>query len=338
MPAKKKQGKKNENRNVVVRTLENPRVWKFLVRLSLGALFFISAFNISTTAFFNDNPIFGVRFLAEILIGLAFAVFGFHTVPIIGMSIKNWFEEFIAETVTEIVSEFWEEQSSRMAAARREKEKRKKKDDESKNKERFAGAIILDTSIFIDGRLLDIVKTGFIFSDIVISQSVLDELHLLSDSGNDLKRARGRRGLDMVNDLKKIVKGIKGRNTYVFKSNGDVSKKDGVDKELVRLAKKYKMKLMTLDYNLNKVAKAGGVEALNINELANALKTNVLPGEKLKVKIVQKGKEKGQGVGYLDDGTMIVVVGAEDKQGKNITATVSRIIQTDAGKMVFCEL
>lgn len=320
--------------DLVASTLENPKVWAFLVKSTLGALFFIVAFNTSNTKFFEENPIFGVRYLAEILIGLAFAAFGFHTVPIIAVMVKEWFEKFISSTVERIVTDFWNEQTKRMSDARRDRDRKKKAEREKKNKEMLKSSVVVDTSVMVDGRLIDIAKTGFIDFDLVIPSSVLDELHLISDSSDDLKRQRGRRGLDMVNSLKKI----KEVTVRSFKAEGDISKDVGVDKELIRLAKKYKMKIMTLDFNLNKVAKAEGVDVLNVNELVNAVKTNVLPGEKMKVKIVQLGKEEGQGVGYLDDGTMIVVEGAAKKKGKKITATVTRIIQTDAGKMIFCEL
>jgi uncharacterized protein YacL len=124
----------------------------------------------------------------------------------------------------------------------------------------------------------------------------------------------------------------------IFKAHGDISGEVGVDKELVRLAKKYKGKMMTLDYNLNKVAKAVNVKVLNLNELSNAIRHNAIPGEKIKIKIVQKGRGKNQGVGYLDDGTMVVVAGAQDKVDKKLTVTVDKVIQTEAGKMVFCKL
>lgn len=186
--------------------------------------------------------------------------------------------------------------------------------------------------MLIDGRLVEIVKAGFIDADLIVPKGVVDELHLISDSSDDLKRAKGRRGLDILNNLKKVAK------VKIYSAPGDITKEEGVDKELVRLAKKYNGKLMTMDYNLNKVAKATNITVLNINELANAIKFPAIPGEKLKVKIVQAGKERKQGIAYMEDGTMIVVEGAKDKVGKRMTVTVTKIIQTDAGKMVFCEL
>ncbi len=321
-----------EKKNLLKRTLENPAVWSFLAKITLGALLFIIAFNTSTTKFFNDNPIFGVRFLAEITIGLAAFIFGFHTIPIIALKIRDWSEYFIAKEIEKIVTGFWDEQSKRMSKARRDKDKKKKAEEVKKNKALLKSSVVVDTSVLIDGRLLDIAKTGFMDFDIVVPECVLDELQLISDGKDDLKRQRGRRGLDMAAELKRALK------VRVFKDPDDVSKKEGVDKELVRLAKKYKMKIMTVDFNLNKVAKASGLDVLNVNELANAVKTNVIPGENLKIKIVQEGKEKNQGVGYLEDGTMIVVEKGRSKVGEKVTTKVSRIIQTDAVKMIFTEL
>lgn len=321
-----------KKKNVIIKTLEKPPIWQFLVKAVLGALLFIFGFSISYSKFFFDNPIFGVRFLAETLIGLAAGVFGYHTIPLIAAKIKEWIEYFLSDTVSRIVNEFWDQQSRKIQNARREKQKQKNKELETKNKEILRSSLLIDTSVLIDGRVLDVAKTGFFDFEVCIPQSVVDEMHLVSDSADDLKRQRGRRGLDMLNGMRKLGK------AKIFTDPGDISKKDGVDKELIRLAKKYKMKLMTMDFNLNKVAKATGIEVLNLNELVNALKVNALPGEVIEVKIVQKGKEAGQGVGYFQDGTMIVVEGAGDMQGKKISATVSRIIQTDAGKMVFCVL
>jgi len=329
--AKKATSAEQKQRSVVLEVLENPKLWAFLAKFTLGVLFFISGFTTANTNYFEQYPLFDIPFLAEFLIGLAAGAFGFHTLPIIAARVKDWFEDFLAKEINKIVSRFWDEQSKRMSQARRDRDKRQQKEREMKNKEELEGAVLLDTSILIDGRLLDIVETGFFDWQLVVPQAVLDEAHLISDSSDDLKRQRGRRGLDMINALKKVG------SVRIFKAHGDISKTEGVDKELIRLAKKYKTKIMTLDFNLNKVAQAENIPVLNVNELTNALKTNILPGENLKVKIVQKGKERGQGVGYLEDGTMIVVVGAEGKIGKTLSAQVSRVIQTEAGKMIFCE-
>lgn len=314
--------------------LTDPKVLGILGRVGLGAVFFLVGFNLSLTTFFRENPIFGVRFLAEILISLASAAFGFHTVPIIISRTQRWVERFIASVVSKIVADFWEQQSKRMQQAKRNRQRSKKQATRDKKiKEKFKNAIFVDTSVLIDGRILDVVKTGFVDSCLVVPQQVLDELHVISDSTDSIRRNRGRRGLDVLNGLKKNVQ------LEIFK----VSKKENrsvkdADKVLISLAKRYKAKLMTLDFNLNKVANASGVSVLNINELTNAVKTVVLPGETLKVTIVQKGKEKNQGVGYLEDGTMIVVEGAAKKVGMEVEVKVFRVIQTQAGRMIFCTM
>lgn len=332
MAAKKTVKKIEKKQNALTKALQNPKVWEILSKVTLFSVFFIFSFNISSSKFFNDNPIFNVRFLAEAVIGLAFGVFGFHTVPIIAKHIGKWFEKVIAKVVYGIVTDFWSEQSRRMSDARRVKQKIKKKEREKKAFAQFKTSVLVDTSVLIDGRIIEMVQTGFLDADLIVPKGVIDELHLISDSNDDLKRAKGRRGLDKLNELKKVTK------VKIYSAPGDISKEDGVDLELVRLAKKYKGKLMTMDFNLNKVANASNIKVLNINELANAVKFTAIPGDKLKVKIVQKGKERKQGIAYMPDGTMIVVEGAKEMVGKKLTVTISKVIQTDAGKMVFAEL
>jgi len=187
--------------------------------------------------------------------------------------------------------------------------------------------MLLDTSIIIDGRILDVAKTGFVYEDLLVPRFVLDELQNIADSEEPMRRAKGRRGLEVLNNLKK--------KTKVKVIDDDFEKINEVDAKLVKLAKKEGYKLLTTDYNLNKVAKIQGVEVLNLNELANSLKPYVLPGEDLEIKIVQAGKEKNQGVGYLSDGTMVVVEGGDKHIGETVSTEVKRIFQTDAGKMFF---
>ena len=316
---------------VIKPKIDKPKIAKSLVRFAiksaLGAVFFIVGFNFSNTLFFHQNPLFGVPFLAEVLISITLGMFGFHTVPILAILVKDWIEKLVTKTISEIVGNFWDQQSKRMEESRRNKQKRKKEDIEQKLKEVVKGGVLIDTSVLIDGRIVDIIRTGFFDEKVLVTQSVMDELHLISDSENNLKRQRGRRGLVVLDDLKKVVK-VVFVDDYILKG-------DGVDKQLVKLSKKYNAKLMTLDFNLNKLATVSGVSVLNLNELVNAVKAVVLPGEKLKIKIIQKGKEKEQGVGYLPDGTMVVVEGAKDKENEEVEAEITRVIQTQAGKMVF---
>src|SRR5262245_44069577 len=188
---------------------------------------------------------------------------------------------------------------------------------------------ILDTSVIIDGRIADIAETGFLDGILVIPQFVLRELQLVADSADSLKRNRGRRGLDILQRVQKIV------TVSVQIVEDDFPTIREVDLKLIELAKVYEAKIITNDFNLNKVAQLQGVEVLNINELANALKPIVLPGETMRVFILKEGKEYNQGVAYLDDGTMVVVDNARKLIGKNVDIAVTSVLQTTAGKMIF---
>ena len=188
---------------------------------------------------------------------------------------------------------------------------------------------ILDTSVIIDGRIADIAETGFLDGVVVTPQFVLRELQLVADSGDSLKRNRGRRGLDILQRLQKVA------TLQVQIVEDDFPGVREVDLKLIELAKVYEGKIITNDFNLNKVAQLQGVAVLNINELANALKPIVLPGEIMKVFILKEGKEYNQGVAYLDDGTMVVVDNARKMIGKTIDVSVTSVLQTTAGKMIF---
>ena len=188
---------------------------------------------------------------------------------------------------------------------------------------------ILDTSVIIDGRIADVCETGFLDGMLVVPQFVLKELQFVADSADSMKRNRGRRGLDILQKVQKMA-GVK-----VMISDVDFAELREVDLKLIELARTLHGKIVTNDFNLNKVAQLRGVEVLNINELANALKPVVLPGEFMKVFILKEGKEYNQGVAYLDDGTMVVVDNARRMIGKNIDVVVTSVLQTTAGKMIF---
>ena len=188
---------------------------------------------------------------------------------------------------------------------------------------------ILDTSVIIDGRIADVAETGFLDGVIVTPQFVLRELQLVADSADSLKRNRGRRGLDILQRLQKVA------NLQIQIVEDDFPAIREVDLKLIELAKMYEGKIITNDFNLNKVAQLQGVEVLNINELANSLKPIVLPGEAMRVFILKEGKEYNQGVAYLDDGTMVVVDNARKMIGKTIDVSVTSVLQTTAGKMIF---
>ena len=188
---------------------------------------------------------------------------------------------------------------------------------------------ILDTSVIIDGRIADIVETGFVDGTLVIPQFVLRELQLVADSSDSMKRNRGRRGLDILQRIQKMPQ----LNIQILED--DFPNVREVDMKLIELAKVYDCKIVTNDFNLNKVAQLHGVEVLNINDLANALKPVVLPGELMRVFILKEGKEYNQGVAYLDDGTMVVVDNARKMISKTIDIAVTSVLQTTAGKMIF---
>ncbi|HSL19954.1 MAG TPA: PIN domain-containing protein [Vicinamibacterales bacterium] len=188
---------------------------------------------------------------------------------------------------------------------------------------------ILDTSVIIDGRIADICEAGFLDGTIVIPQFVLKELQLIADSADSLKRNRGRRGLDILQKIQKMA------GLDVMISDADFPEVREVDLKLIELARTTQGKIVTNDFNLNKVAQLRGVSVLNINELANALKPVVLPGEFMKVFILKEGKEYNQGVAYLDDGTMVVVDNARKMISKTIDIVVTSVLQTTAGKMIF---
>lgn len=191
---------------------------------------------------------------------------------------------------------------------------------------------IVDTSVIIDGRILDIINTGFIDGKIVIPSFVLDELRHIADSSDSLKRNRGRRGLDILNELK---------NTRIMPieiMQIDYPQLHEVDSKLLKLAQEIQGKVITNDFNLNKVAKLQKVQVLNINDLANAIKQVVLPNEEMTVTIIKEGKEQEQGLAYLNDGTMIVVEGGRKYVGSSIKVVVSTVLQTSAGRMIFAKL
>lgn len=191
--------------------------------------------------------------------------------------------------------------------------------------------LILDTNAIIDGRIADIIQTGFIQGTLLIPRFVLDELRHIADSADVLRRNRGRRGLEMLTQLQK------GSDAPVQISDIDFDDTHEVDSKLVRLAKTLHCPIVSNDFNLNRVATLQGVKVLNINELANAVKPVILPGEDMILRIVQEGKEPGQGVGFLDDGTMVVVEGGRRYLNSEISIAVTRVLQTAAGRMIFAQ-
>jgi uncharacterized protein YacL len=191
--------------------------------------------------------------------------------------------------------------------------------------------IVVDTSAIIDGRIAEIVESGFIYGTLVIPRFVLDELQHIADSSDALRRNRGRRGLEILNRMQKEP------GTPVEIVEDDVPEIAEVDAKLVALAQARSRVILTNDFNLNRVAELQGVRVMNINSLANAVKPAVLPGEELRVRVIQEGKEAGQGVGFLDDGTMIVIEGGARHIDHDLDVAVTRVLQTVAGRMIFAQ-
>lgn len=273
-----------------------------------------------------------------ILIGLIIAAFigapfsgiftGIH--PAIGPIIFVLLELIAAIIGAEIFIKKKDDISSTLSIFK--KNNLREKDKEKKNRSiTKSSAKVLDTSVIIDGRIFDLCKTGFIEGTLVIPSFVLDELRHISDSSDSLKRNRGRRGLDILNKIQKELE----VETEIWE--GDFKEIAEVDSKLLKLAQKLGGKVITNDFNLNKVAEFQGVPVLNINDLANAIKPVVLPGEEMKIVVIKDGKESSQGIGYLDDGTMIVVEGGKKFIGEEIFIIVTSVLQTSAGRMIFAK-
>lgn len=204
--------------------------------------------------------------------------------------------------------------------------------DETPEAKESARTILLDTSVIIDGRIADIARTGFLVGTLLIPRFVLNELQYIADSADSLRRQRGRRGMEVLSELQKDTV------VPVRISDIDVEGVREVDDKLVILARQLRCPILTNDYNLNRIAELQGVPVLNVNELANAVKSVLLPGEPLSVNIIQEGKESGQGVGYLDDGTMVVVEDGRNYLNREVTVVVTKVLQTAAGRMIFARM
>jgi len=304
-----------------------------IIHAVLGIIFFAGGVFLSRKTL-TGFEVFGNPYLPQTLVALVFGVFGVFAVPFLAERIRHWFESLVATIVAKNLAP-WTKQVSKQVGKQIGKAVSRRKSRLPSTPTPPTTPVILDTSVIIDGRLLDILKAGFLDVPLIVPQFVLDELQKIADSANDLKRQRGRRGLEILDEIKKD----KEVNLSVVAASYAARDRDkDVDKQLVRLAKKLKAKIATVDFNLNKAASVSGLKVLNVNELANSVKTVVLPGEMLKIRVTQKGKEEGQGVGYLEDGTMVVVEEGEDLVGQQVEVEVSRVLQTAAGRMVFSKL
>lgn len=262
-----------------------------------------------------------------VVIAVASGGVGVFLVPIVSEWVRDWSSHFAKRVASEVISQLRLPNLGDMRALPgRIRRKENKKDDS-----RYTNPIVVDTSALIDGRVSDVVESGFFYGDLIVPQFILAELQHIADSANTLRRGKGRRGLEILENLKKS------KNVKTIIYNGSEPPGKNIDDKLLHLAKALKAKVMTTDFNLNKVATVSGIKILNINDLVNALKTTLLPGEPLEVKVIQEGKEKTQGVGYLSDGTMIVVENGAAFLGKSIPTKVMRVLQTAAGRMIFVQ-
>jgi uncharacterized protein YacL len=290
-----------------------------LFRPILGVIFAILGYYLSTRVTIDDQ---GVRIGVQIVLTLVSAAAGVYLVPFIGEWLRYWSGVFAQTVAKEVISQL---HLPRIPG-------RKSKNGKKPNgKATYQNPIVVDTSALIDGRIADVAESGFLFGTLIVPRFVLSELQHIADHPDALRRGRGRRGLEILEGLKKS-KQIK----LVVYEPEELKEKD-IDDKLIRIAKNLKAKILTTDFNLNKVATVSGIKILNINELVTVLKTTLLPGEKIEVKVIQEGKEKSQGVGYLPDGTMIVVEDGGRFIGKSVPTTVSRVLQTAAGRMIFVQ-
>lgn len=286
------------------------------VRFVLGTTLAVIGYNLSSRYLQIDDR--AVRTMIQVGSVIAFGAVGVFLVPIASQWIRYWSSVFAERVAKEVLSQLSVIRRNKATKPRREKVA-------------YQNPIVVDTSVLIDGRIAEVVESGFLSGTLIVPRFVLSELHHIADASSTLRRGKGRRGLQILERLKKS----KWIDTKIYTQN--LPEEKSIDDKIIALAKSLKGKILTTDFNLNKVATVSGIKVLNINELVNAIKSNLLPGEEIEVKIIQEGKEKNQGLAYLEDGTMIVVEGGNAFMGKEIRVKVSRELQTAAGRMVFAQ-
>lgn len=291
-----------------------------IIKVALGIIF--ASFGYIIADKYLPTDFFNTPFLVQTLSGFLFGATGVFLVPTISDWLKKASYNFSQRVAQEVIKQI---------NLRRFEKKNKGNQKNNHNNHKFINPMIVDTSAIIDGRISEIVSSGFLFGTLVVPRFVLTELQHIADHPDSLKRGRGRRGFEILEAIKKD----KGIQTVILDDHLNEGK---VDDRLVKLAKQMQAKIITNDFNLNKVATLTGVKILNVNELSQAVKSIALPGEQMSVRVIQEGKEKEQGVGYLPDGTMIVVEKGKTLVGKTIDVTVSRVIQTVAGRMIFTQI
>lgn len=309
---------------------------RFLTRLFLGVLIGYLGYFLSYR-FLPRVHFFFIYDAYQFFITCAAAAYGYFALPFAYMTYQRmlitWLFNFVHSIVGDTLQDFYSRLILEISTGQTNL---KKKRETKKSEQGLPNPMVVDTSAIIDGRIGEIISTGFLYGTLIIPQFVIQELQYIADSPDELKRSRGRKGLELLNDIKKL-KVTKDRLAIKIVTN-DYEKIKKVDDKLIRLAKTFKASIITTDFNLNKVATVHNLKILNVNTLTNAVKTVTLPGENLEIKVIQEGKEKRQGVGYLDDGTMVVIENAHGMVGKTVNVAVSRVLQTAAGKMIFTEL
>jgi uncharacterized protein YacL len=292
---------------------------RFLIAIIVSIVFF----EIFHLVYFKNNPLFGYYYLGEMFVGIAMYFFVYYFGGWFSKTISDGVDKVFTRTFDKALDNFGNMQTKRiMDAIKKEGGVKKTRPSHYKN-------VLLDTSAIIDGRIFAVIDTGFMDNKVVITQNVLDELKSMADKKDPLKRQKGRKGLDAIRNFQK-----KFGNDSLELINMK-TKPDEVDRSLVELCKAKGYKLVTGDYNLNKAAQVAGVQVLNLNKLSNEIKVKVLPGDTLYIKLIQKGKEDGQALGYLDDGTMIIVNNAKEYVGKEKEVMVDKVLQTSAGQLIF---
>ncbi len=316
-------------------------VFGIILRILIASLLLTAGFLSSHFFLFKDTPFYKVAYLGQTLSAFLMAAVGLYLVPqmfkTLARAFKRWITAVIRSSVSHSVGSFMASQTSKFKV---KSEKSKVGDDSGSpllNVNGQMSNVILDTSVIIDGRVPEAVKLGFLEGKIIVPSFVLKELQTLADSSDDQKRIRGRRGLDLLAELKKYIEEEDGPAVR-FEINDEEIKGKDADEKLLKLAKKLAARVATVDFNLNKAGRVSGVKILNVNDLANSIKTPLVPGDEIKIKIIHEGKDGSQGVGYLPDGTMIVVEGGKELLGQEVSVEVSRFLQTSAGKMVFGKL
>ena len=290
-----------------------------IFRLVISILFSLGGASFSNYLYFQYNPFLGVALVGESLVACLFFSIIYFVTPLLSKAILEDIKKMIQQLIIDNIVQF---------NKRNYIKKQKRLPRIVKN---TIYPIVLDTSTIIDGRFKSLIDLGLIHSQIIVPQFVLSELHTLSDSKSKLKRDRGRRGLQILQDIKKS----KGRGFEVYPSGSSVV---DVDSELIVLCKKIKAQLATTDYNLSKIAQIKNIKVLNINKLAMALKTVLIPGDKITLQITKAGSENNQGVGYLEDGTMVVVSGGSKLINKYVNLEITKVIQKETGKIIFADI